>query len=898
MSDLSSMSDEQLTSMAAQAHLQSLPDDQLQAMATAAAPETKAAPPSTMSDIASSSASGLLKGTGALIGLPGDIDNLTAHVRHWALEKAGIISPETRAKMDASPGTFGVDLGSGPIISALSKGADTISDAIGGKDTHVENFKPSTTLGQYAETISSFLPAAAATVATGGASSLPEIAGGLVKQAVIPGAASETAGQVTKGTALEPYARAAGALAGAAPGMAADYLARMAPSSRLATALSTMNDADFAKVQSLMDEGRALGSPVPMNEAVQHVTNGATSIGDIARVVENSPAGGPIMKAFYADRPAQTDHLATRGFNAIARLPENPDAVAPAVSRAAQNVVASSPKAQNLNSAIDALGPQTTAEQAGNIIRPQLQSVQQGREGMRAALAAHDYQAARAADDLFVPPAPSGVIGKIGSATPRATDPSSWEPNFSFEPEIGTATDVAGAPVDVKPVLDFVDSRLGQVKGDAATALQSARSALLRNGLPDTSVGGLDNARKAIGDQISVATRAGNNNVARELLDVQGQLDYALEQQPLYGQARRNFAAASEPLAPFAEGTAPGAILDKDQFGQNYTMPTERVAPTIERGGPTAADQFLAASQNAPEARQAFERYFSQKILGSATDEVGNINPDRLAAVMQKNSDMLDRFPGIQDKLAAVGQARQGLATVQSSRLGQVAATPDFDQQISILFNPKPLPGSEAQVGNAVRSIAAKDPEAASQLVRLYAERVFNEAQRSITPGLTQFAGPKFSKVLVGNPQQAANFEAAVRALPDGATKWQAFQNGLKIMQAQGWRAPPGSMTTFNTQIADELGAGNGLSEAVSTAASPSKLGSWVSDRAQKYFYRKNTEQMARLFTEGDINDLKNLAQSAPGTRRASAALATAMAPTMGQLPAPAAGQQQQGQSP
>jgi hypothetical protein len=66
-------------------------------------------------------------------------------------------------------------------------------------------YQPKTTMGQYAQTAGEFAPAL-----IGG----PETLGAkLVSRVAVPAAVSETAGQLTKGTAAEPYARVLGALA-------------------------------------------------------------------------------------------------------------------------------------------------------------------------------------------------------------------------------------------------------------------------------------------------------------------------------------------------------------------------------------------------------------------------------------------------------------------------------------------------------------------------------------------------------------------------------------------------------------------------------------------------------------------------------------------------------------
>jgi hypothetical protein len=84
-------------------------------------------------------------------------------------------------------------------------------------------YQPKTIVGDYAETAGEFVP---------GALFMP--GGGLARSALryglLPALSSETAGQLTKGTAAEPWARIAGAILGAAPGAWHDLpLARSAP---------------------------------------------------------------------------------------------------------------------------------------------------------------------------------------------------------------------------------------------------------------------------------------------------------------------------------------------------------------------------------------------------------------------------------------------------------------------------------------------------------------------------------------------------------------------------------------------------------------------------------------------------------------------------------------------
>jgi hypothetical protein len=72
-------------------------------------------------------------------------------------------------------------------------------------------YQPKTIVGDYAQTAGEFVP---------GALAMP--GGGLARSALryglLPALSSETAGQLTKATAAEPWARALGAILGAAPG--------------------------------------------------------------------------------------------------------------------------------------------------------------------------------------------------------------------------------------------------------------------------------------------------------------------------------------------------------------------------------------------------------------------------------------------------------------------------------------------------------------------------------------------------------------------------------------------------------------------------------------------------------------------------------------------------------
>lgn len=125
---------------------------------------------------------GLAKGVTGVVGMIGDLGNPT---QVETVEGLGgeLITVDKGANRQGFPTSAQLD----KIVSTPTGGY----------------YQPKTTLGKYTETAASFAPAAL----TGG--------GGMIargSRAVIPAIASEGLGQATKGTALEPYARAGGAL--------------------------------------------------------------------------------------------------------------------------------------------------------------------------------------------------------------------------------------------------------------------------------------------------------------------------------------------------------------------------------------------------------------------------------------------------------------------------------------------------------------------------------------------------------------------------------------------------------------------------------------------------------------------------------------------------------------
>lgn len=647
---------------------------------------------STLKDIGRGVGLGLQEGAATVLGFPSDVWQMLDRGYQWALtkgaEKVGMITPEQGAAMrQPVPGVEDYHYTSQAIMDRFRKWDEGL-----GASTE----PPKTVPGQYAETAGQFGLGAAAL----GAGELKQVPGAIAKYGLLPGAASETAGQVTKGTPLEPYARVAGAVAGSSPGMAFDAL--RSGTRAAATAADSLAPQQQQAAQALLDQSRTAGIPLTVPEAVQHVSNGSTSLGDIQRVVEQSTKGGPQMRQFYADRPTQVEQAARQTLGQIAS-PSNvsPEETAANVQKAAGDTVSDADRART-----QAVNPY--------------------------------YQAA--------------------------------------------ATNQVPA-TDMEALLGRIDTMAGADKtGILSPTLTRLRDSLVQD--------------------------------------------------------------AAKPAVP----PQPTGLLDASGN------------PMMTPGTPAVPRTPITDVENLDRVRKYFRDQMDQPqwtqdaIPKEANSKVGSVL-DELNSMMQTHS-----YPFARGRQLYQDISSAAVDPLMRSPTGQLAFADTYPKQASILFKQNPTPGSEVAVGNAIRSVVAKDPAAAAQLVRLHIEQTFNEATQQLRSGANQWGGAKFVSTLAGNPQQAANLEAAVRALPNGDLRWNSLNNTLQILRAQGTRQPVGSQTEFNRLLVQELRGGSPLGSVMATAASPTRLARFASDVYQNFMYGRNTAKLADLFTTGNVEDLRRLA--------------------------------------
>lgn len=158
--------------------------------------------------------SGMAKGEAALPGLPGTVGSLLQAGSKKAGEALGYTPPE-RSMADRFlsylPTSAQTTEAAKPYVPALQQEATTPGQKI------------AETVGEFAVTPG---PAGKEKTATRALDEASNLAKQFTKEAVIPGAASELAGQATEGTALEPFARIAGAMVPGAATSAAGRVGR------------------------------------------------------------------------------------------------------------------------------------------------------------------------------------------------------------------------------------------------------------------------------------------------------------------------------------------------------------------------------------------------------------------------------------------------------------------------------------------------------------------------------------------------------------------------------------------------------------------------------------------------------------------------------------------------
>lgn len=251
----------------------------------------KPRPVSTAEDMAKSGASGVVKGGIGLVALPHTVATLGYNGAQWLAKKMGVEGPDVGDTFDSLPSYQGTK--------------EKVEEVTG------KLYEPKTVPGEYAQTVGEFVPNALAP-------------GGLVTRVVnviAPAVVSETAGQLTKNTAIEPAARIAGGMVG---GIAATRAATPFPISPERAALTRTLENEGVNITAGDRTGR-LGLRY-MESAANDVPFGGHGIGAakemqaerftraiLRRVGENAPRATPeVLDRAFTRIGGQFDNLAAR----------------------------------------------------------------------------------------------------------------------------------------------------------------------------------------------------------------------------------------------------------------------------------------------------------------------------------------------------------------------------------------------------------------------------------------------------------------------------------------------------------------------------------------------------------------------------------------------------------
>ena len=315
-------------------------EDYQKAPATQNGPWADYAPakPSVATDVAKAIPSGLAKGVIGLAGLPGAIEDGTNWLTRQtvgrvgnAIRGEGFTAP-TFADIEQRRAAAG--LGSQKALPS----ADTIRQLVEQNITG-PLYEPQTVPGQYAGTVAEFLPSMA----------LP---GGTMGQratmAVVPALASEAAGQATKGTPAEPYARAGAGIVAGLGTAGAQALGRQ-PVNRVLREASgpSLNRQAVESAATLIDDAAARGITLTWDEALNQATGGAVNLSAVRQGAQGNAQGGIALTGAMAQRPGQIDAAARQQFGQVAPQTNAPSSIGRAVGTAAEDSIDS--VRQNIN---------------------------------------------------------------------------------------------------------------------------------------------------------------------------------------------------------------------------------------------------------------------------------------------------------------------------------------------------------------------------------------------------------------------------------------------------------------------------------------------------------------------------------------------------------------------
>ncbi len=213
---------------------------------------------------------------------------------------------------------------------------------------------------------------------------------------------------------------------------------------------------------------------------------------------------------------------------------------------------------------------------------------------------------------------------------------------------------------------------------------------------------------------------------------------------------------------------------------------------------------------------------------------------------------------------------------LRKSSIGEVAKAknPELSQQVSqLLSSDKARP---TEVYAAMRDLMKADKESVPKLIGAHIDATMDKASKALANGSVENAGGRFYTDIAGTPYAKANLRAAFNALPQGTDRWGAFENTLKVFEANARRLPVGSPTFEKGALGSELAGG--------TIAQPMQtFNDWVG----RLRYGRNLGNLAELFARTDsVDEMRRIAGLKPGDPKARIAIGTLLNANAAAVPA------------
>lgn len=316
--------------------------------------------------------------------------------------------------------------------------------------------------------------------------------------------------------------------------------------------------------------------------------------------------------------------------------------------------------------------------------------------------------------------------------------------------------------------------------------------------------------------------------------------------------------AINNAARPFYQ-SAETVLLDAPTMARVRALPGYEAARDAVRNDPQL-NRYVA---NLPDESVGFLNEVKKQLDNAATHAAEPLNTQgrnmqRAAGFGQDATAVRDLASSVPTSTAyptalaieSVGRERF-LQPLLDGPLGKIAGRDTTTKNaIDALFPRNPLPNSHQEITTTVSALAHRNERSARDLVRAHAESTFNEAARDLQTGPNQANGAKFRAALVGNPQQHANLQAAVEALPNGQQRWEGFNRLLDVLEATGTRQGIGSRTAYNAEINKAQGAGGVIRDAGRIAANPTRLLQPIADKYDQWKLGRNLGQLATILTD------------------------------------------------